>query len=88
MATPTRSDRFRRRVADVYVVEDMLPADLELLDEIAATMDNLDRLREALRDTPLTEVRQGGVRVSPLQVEARLMSQALAGLLARFPELD
>lgn len=85
--TPTRADRFRARVADVYDPEELGPADLELLDEISSAMDFLGVIREALAETPLVEVRQGGARVSPLVVEERLRASALSAALGRFPAL-
>lgn len=84
---PSRSDRFRSRVGDVYDLDALGPADLEALDEIAAAMDFLDVIREALSDAPLVEVRQGGARVSPLVVEERLRASALSAALSRFPAL-
>lgn len=50
-------------------------------------MDMLDTIREALKNAPLVEVRQGGARVSPLIVEERLRASALSAALARFPAL-
>jgi hypothetical protein len=84
----TRSEKFRRAVEEVYDLDALGPADLELLDEIAVAMDMLHTIREALKKAPLVEVRQGGARVSPLVVEERLRASALSAALARFPALD
>jgi hypothetical protein len=87
MTTPeTRSARFRRRVADTY--DDLSPADLEYVEEVVYTLDLLDALRAEYADGDLTEQRQGGPRMRPAVVEARLQAQHLASLLRRFPELD
>lgn len=86
--TPSRADRFLARVADLYEVADLGPADLEALDEIAVAMRMLDTIRAELAEAPLVEVRQGGARVSPLVVEERLRASALSAALARFPALD
>lgn len=83
----TRSERFRARVADLYDLDALSPADLETLEEIALAMNLLDLIRSEMQRAPLVEVRQGGARVSPLVVEERLRASALSAALARFPVL-
>lgn len=83
----TRAQRFRRAVEEVYDLDSLGPADLELLAEIEYQMDLLATIREALKSAPLVEIRQGGARVSPLVVEERLRASALSAALARFPAL-
>lgn len=85
---PSRADRFRARVAEVYDTDALGPADLELLDEITFQMSVLDKIREALVEAPLLDRRQGGDRPHPLLIEDRLRSAALAQALAKFPALE
>lgn len=87
-ASLPRAARFRARVADLYDPESLGPADLELLDEIVFAMDLLAQIRNALREAPLLDRRQGGDRPHPLIVEERLRASALSAALARFPALS
>jgi hypothetical protein len=84
----TRAARFRRRVLAAYDEESMSPADLEYVEEVAYVMNLLDRLRAEITEGDLTETRQGGSRMRPVVVEARLQAQHLSALLARFPHLE
>ncbi len=59
----SRSERFRIRVAETY--DGLSPADEEAVEEVAQTLDLIDRLRAEVASGPLTEVRQGGKRVRP-----------------------
>lgn len=87
MPTPdeSRADRFRRRVAETY--DGLSPADLEAVEEVAETLDLIERLRDLIAEGPLVEVRQGGPRVRPEVVEIRLQTKTLETLLRRFPAL-
>lgn len=84
----TRSERFRRRVFDAYEEDTMSPSDFEAVDEVCAILDVIDRLRDALREGPLTEVRQGGARPRAELVEMRLQQASLEKWLRRFPALS
>lgn len=82
--TQPRSARFRRRVVETY--EDMSPADLETVEEVAATLDLIDALAADLAAAgDLTETRQGGRRMRPEVTELRLQRVTLDRLLRRFP---
>lgn len=86
--TETRAERFKRRVLEAYDEDFMSPADHEYVEEVMQTMDLLDALRTELKTGDLVETRQGGKRMRPEAVEARLLSAQLASLLRNFPELD
>ncbi|WP_158647958.1 hypothetical protein [Nocardioides houyundeii] len=82
----TRARRFRQRVAETYT--DLSPADLEAIDEAAATLDLIERLTAAVSEVDdLTEIRQGGRRVRSEVVELRQQREVLRKMLARFPAL-
>jgi hypothetical protein len=82
----TRAERFERLVRETY--EDLSPADEEWLAETVYVMEFLDRLREEIRASALTERRTGGERVTPLVVEERLRAAHLTTLLRRFPGVE
>lgn len=82
----SRADTFRARVAEEY--DGLSPADLEAVEEVAATLDTIEDLARSLAEADgLTEVRQGGRRMRPEVVELRLQRVTLDRLLRRFPAL-